>query len=192
LTPYFLTLIDLRVPDDADLAGGPVALKPLSEESGYLGLNETWESRFPQAVAWEDATEQQRRGNTSWLPDPLTARLWQSFVSNWPRTIIHFPRSDGAGGFGGGIHHPGREDHFLPADEPWSLVASGPVGSGVHVEYYAGLRQLRVLKTYNDNPYLVQLEALPPGLHVIYAVTTSDSSKEISHPSAVMFQRRKR
>ena len=191
MTPYLLTLIDLRVPADADPTAGPVALHPLAEESGYLGLNDTWNSRFPQIVAWTEATERQRRGNTSWLPDALTARLWQSFVSNWPSTIIHFPRSDGAGGFGGGMHHPGREDHFLPADEPWNLVASGPVGD-VRVEYYAGLQRLQVLKTYDNNPYLVQLEGLPPGLHIIHAVTTSGEAREISHPSTVMFQRRDR
>lgn len=192
MTPYFLTLIDLRVPADADLTAGPVALKTLAEESGYLGLNDTWGSRFPQVVAWKEATEQQRRSDTSWLPDALIARVWQSFVSDWPRTIIHFPRSDGAGGFGGGRHHPGREDHFLPADEPWNLVASGPIGGDVRVDYYAGLRKLRVLRTYNDNPYLVQLEGLPPGLHVIHTVTTVGEFQEISHPSTVMFQRRER
>jgi hypothetical protein len=67
---------------------------------------------------------------------------------------------------------------------------SGPVGSGVRVEYYAGLQKLRVLKKYDNNPYLVQLEGLPPGLHVIHAVTTRGDFQEISHPSTVMFQQR--
>jgi len=89
------------------------------------------------------------------------------------------------------VNHPDRSNHFLPANEPWNLVASGPTGDDVRVEYFAGLRPLRVLKRYRENPYLVQLEALEPGLHVIYAITTANGKKEISHPAPILFQARK-
>jgi hypothetical protein len=147
------------------------------------------ETSFPKAVAWKDATEAQRRGDSSWLPDALTARTWQCFVSNGPRTVIHFPRHDGSGGIRDSRHR-GRENHCLPANEPWRLLASGPLGEDVDVTYYAGLRQLQVLEGHTANPYLVQLEPLPPGLHVIHAITTSGRNREISHPSTVLFQTR--
>jgi len=189
MTPYFLTLVDQRVPVDA--GDGPVELKPLKEADAYLGLNDTWDTSNPQVVSWKDATEQQRRGDTSWLPDAETARIWRAFVSNRPKTVIHFPRYDGSGGFGH-ANHFGRENHFLPANEPWRLVASGPVGDDVSVAYFAGLKKLKVLKQYGDSPYVVQLEPLPPGLHAIHAVVRVGETEEISHPSTVLFQERVR
>ena len=83
-----------------------------------------------------------------------------------------------------------RPARLLPANEPWNLVASGSLGEDVTVEFYAGLKKLDVLKTYDENPFLVQLEGLPPGLHIIHAVTNSPDGTEISSPSTVMFQQR--
>lgn len=69
-------------------------------------------------------------------------------------------------------------------------MASGPLGERVTVDYYAGLKKLQVLRRYGDNPYVVQLEPLPAGLHVIYAVTSEETRQEISHPSTIMFEAR--
>ena len=189
MLPYIISLLDKRIPADADYAAGPVKLKDIPEEAGYLGLHDTWDTSLPQVVAWDKATQAQRRGNTSWLPDELVARTWQAFCSDRPRTVIHFPRTEGNGGIRES-QHPGRENHFLPANEPWNLLASGPMGDNITVEYFAGPKPLKVLKRYHDNPYLVQLEPLEPGLHIIHAITTIGDKKEISHPSAVLFQER--
>jgi hypothetical protein len=179
----------MRVPADADASAGPVPLTPLNEADGYLGLNETWNGNCPQVVPFAEASEPERRGDGSWLPDAFTARLWQSFVANWPRTVIHFPRFDGNEGFSF-VRPAGREIHFMEADKPFELLAAGPIGEDVTVEYYAGLKKLEVLARHRDNPYMVRLEALPPGLHVLYAVTTVDGDKEFSWPQPILFQRR--
>ena len=75
----------------------------------------------------------------------------------------------------------------MAAGQEWELVASGPTGTQVKVEYFAGLQPLRVVKTYDDNPYRVRLEGLEPGLHAIYAITTVDGVQEISRPVTVFF-----
>ncbi|MGC9454446.1 MAG: hypothetical protein ACP5HU_06240 [Phycisphaerae bacterium] len=189
MVPYFLRLIDMRVPEGADASAGPVELVQLDESDGYIGLNDTWDGNWPVVLPFPEATEEQRRGDASWLPDEFTARLWQAFVANWPRTVIHFPRFDGNEGFG--FTRPqGREIHFMEANRPFNLLASGPIGENVTVEYYAGLRKLEVLHRYRDNPYMVRLEALPPGLHVLYAITTVDGEKEICWPQPILFQSR--
>ena len=78
----------------------------------------------------------------------------------------------------------------MPADEPWNLVASGPRGDHVGVEYYAGLKKLKVLRTYDNNPLVVQLEPLPPGLHLIHAVTTVGDKRGISRGQTILFHSR--
>ncbi|MFO8014375.1 MAG: hypothetical protein R6X20_13845 [Phycisphaerae bacterium] len=189
ILPYFLRCIDLRVPAGADPSAGPVALKRLDEADGYLGLNATWDTSDPQVVPFKEADEATRRGDVSWLPDEYTARVWRVFVSNWPKTVIQFPRFDGNEGFS--FTRPeGRVIHFMEAGVPFNLLACGPFGKDVTVEYWAGLKRLKVLRRYRDNPYLVQLEPLPPGLHVLHAITTVDGKREISRPAPILFQRR--
>ena len=75
-----------------------------------------------------------------------------------PRTVILFPRFDGSGGIRAS-HHAGRENHMVAADEPWNLLATGPAGDDIEVDYFAGLRKLKVLRSYCDNPYAVPARA---------------------------------
>jgi len=182
--PYFLELLNLRIPPDADYRKGPVRLKTLAETSGWLGLTDTWETNFPEVVPFR-----QYRGkseNLVWLPSERIARLWQAFVSENPRTIIHFPMFEGTSTYGGPQPH-GWHNSFLAANEPFELVASGPLGDDLSVEYYADLNRLKVLA---GSDYRVRLEGLPPGLHSIYAITTFGGRKEISRPVTIMFQQR--
>ena len=79
----------------------------------------------------------------------------------------------------------------MAAGEPFELVAAGPAGPDVTVEYFDAGEPLRVLARHDANPFRVTLEARAPGLHAIYAVTTTaDGSQEISRPVTVFFQRR--
>ena len=64
-------------------------------------------------------------------------------------------------------------------------------GEHVEVEYYAGLKKLRVLKSDRDNLYTVQLEPLPSGLHVIHSVTRFGGKEEISARNPILFQTQK-
>jgi len=183
--PYFLELIEMRIPSDADYTKGPVTLKRLSENTGWFGLVDTWETHFPQAVPVGTY-----RGNSKslvWLPNEKTARLWQAFVSENPKTIIHFPMFEGHNWYGGPQPH-GWRNSYLAANEPFELVASGPLGEDLSVEYYDGLTPLKVLA---GQDYRVTLEGLSPGLHSIYAITTVGGKKEISRPVTIIFQERK-
>ncbi len=184
--PYFLECLRLRLPEKHDYAKGP-NLKALREEDGWFGLAETWETSFPEVVPVKDYKGDSKR--LVWLPTELTARIWQAFVSFDPRTVIHFPMFEGRPTYGGRRPH-GWHNSYMEAGVPWELVASGPLGDDLKVEYYAGLEKLEVLKVHGS-PYRVTLGALPPGLHAIYAITTVDGIREISRPVTVLFQKRR-
>lgn len=186
--PYFVDVTAMRVPADHDFAKGPAKLNELKEEDGYLGLIDTWETSFPQAVPFK-----QYKGdpaNAVWLPNARVARAWQAFVSFNPRTVIHFPMFEGHNCIGQAQPYGWHNSH-MAAKEPFEIVASGPVGEGLKVEFYSDLQPLRVLKQPDKaNPYRLTVEGLAPGLHVLYAITTVDGRQEISRPVTVMFHAR--
>jgi pimeloyl-ACP methyl ester carboxylesterase len=92
-------LLALRLPDDyeAQVMKGPVKLKELSEESGWLGVMNVEEKPAGQSRLSPPSTLKQlrvtaaeihsfaafpaERGAAHWLPDAETARAWHKFVS---------------------------------------------------------------------------------------------------------------
>ncbi len=187
LYPYLVDCARLRVPAGHDFASGPARLRRLAEEDGYLGLMDSWESNYPKAVPFNEHRGD-RRG-TVWLPTARVARAWQAFMSQGPRTVIHFPTFEGHSTVGQPQPNGWHNSH-LAADEPFEVAASGPLGPGVKVEFFADLEPLRVVGRGGANPYRVRAGGLPPGLHVLYAVTTVGGRQEISRPVTVMFHRR--
>jgi hypothetical protein len=187
MDPYFADCVARRVPSGHDFSTGPAKLNALKEEDGYLGLIDSWETNYPQAVPFKDY--QGDRSKTVWLPTSRVARAWQSFVSYDPRTVIHFPTFEGNNTIGQPQPNGWRNSH-LAADEPFEMVASGPTGEAVKVRFYADLEPLKVARQDRSQPYRLTAAGLPPGLHVLYAITTIGGTVEISRPVTVMFHRR--
>ena len=184
--PYFADLLDLRLPASAD-AGTPASLRALNEEAGWFGLTGSWNGNAPEIAPVRGFTGD--RSGCVWLPNEHTARVWQAFASNNPRTVIHFPTFDGTNTFGGPQPWDWRVSQ-MEAGTPWELVATGPLGEGVAVEFYAGLRKLKTTRRDPANPYRVTVEPLPPGWHAIHAITTVGGVREISRPVTVFFHAR--
>ena len=70
---------------------------------------------------------------------------------------------------------------------PFEVLASGPLGDGLEVAYYAGATRL---KQVGGSAYRPVLEGLPPGLHALYAVTTVGGAREVSRPVLIFFGKR--
>jgi hypothetical protein len=170
----------VRLPERADHARGPVALRELPEEEGYLGLADTWESNFPEAVPFREARD---AANAVWLPTELAARVWQAFVSFDPRTVIQFPTFDGNETYGEVLPR-GWHNSCIAAGKSFRVLATGPIGDDVAVDFYADLRKLKRL---GGGLYDPVLEPVEPGLHVLYAITKIGGTREISRPALIYF-----
>ncbi len=167
----------LRIPAESDYSKAAPALNTLREEDGWAGQVDTWGTNMATVAAWKDAGDNASR---IWLPDEAVARTWQATVANFPRVVINYPTFDGNASFDS-PPPPYWHNSILEANVPFALVASGPLGNGLSVKYFAGDRLLKVLTTHGS-PYRVTLEGLPPGIHSIHAQVTIDGASEVSHP----------
>lgn len=179
---YFQEVIRMRLPAQHDYTTGPATLATLKHEEGWYGDTTTWKTSHPRIVPVREY-----EGDTTpmvWLPNRKLARIWQSFVSFAPRTVILWPYSDGQEWEGSGRGY----NCMLEARKPFPILAMGPTGPGLKVEYFAGDEPLRVL---SGSGYQVVVDGLEPGYHAIYAVTTLGDLREISRPVGILFQERK-
>jgi hypothetical protein len=191
LFPFFVDCTELRVPAGHDFSAGPAKLNRLKDEDGWLCVADSWidpqPSNYPPVFPAKGY-----RGDAKlvcWMPTERLARTWQAFVSFNPFTVLCFPAFDG-----GAIGHaqpPEMHNSSLPAAEPFEIVASGRIAKDLKIEFYADTKPLEVLPRSDGNPFRASAAGLPPGLHVLYAVTTIGDIKEISRPVTIMFYARK-
>lgn len=78
---FFEHVIPRRLDLSADPTAGPVVLKAISEETGYLADDATWSSGLTKYSAYGEFVGNKRGGNTSWLLDEDIAFLHQGFSS---------------------------------------------------------------------------------------------------------------
>ncbi|MDP2990533.1 MAG: hypothetical protein Q8O57_08220, partial [Kiritimatiellota bacterium] len=69
---FMKTMISLRVPQDADLARGPVKLKAIKESDGWLGQN--WEPKFRHPAVYD---------TSDWMRSDALWREWYGQNTNW-------------------------------------------------------------------------------------------------------------
>lgn len=97
--PWINRLIEMRVPKDWDPLKGPVELKTLKEEDGWVGLNDNWwvpldelddlDGENNEIFAFSDFDGDFTR--TSWLPDESTAWMWRAYNSRHPKVKLVSP-----------------------------------------------------------------------------------------------------
>jgi|GEM_PF-4561884 len=171
-------MIAHRLPPGFDPGKARPTLVPLSAKDGLLGRIDQWKSSaIPEVVAYDEKL--MASGNYAWLPNKRVARAWQAFSVYMPETAILFPTHRGK-------EHAHTVDHVLPANKPFTLLATGPVGANIKVEFYADLKRLERLDD-GSKPYAATIAGLPPGLHSLYAVTTTEKGEQLSRPNPILF-----
>lgn len=190
LYPFFLDVLDLRLPADWKPGNGRPELAVLAEDSGWLGEWDGMRGRYATIMPFADH-QGGGKGKLVWLPTARTAHLWRAFVVDRPRILIHFPAFDGTSTFGG-IQPKGDFNDVLAAGEAFPVVASGPVVDGMTVTWFVDGEVVEAEPLVGpEQPWLVRLPAQDPGLHTITAVLEIDGQREGSHPETLHFARRR-
>lgn len=84
--PFWEEMIARRIPPSADPRNGPISLRPLVEDSGYLLDDESWEETIPFIAPANDYPRDP--GTASWLPSRDMAYLMRGFAAwNTPLTL---------------------------------------------------------------------------------------------------------
>ncbi len=83
---YYVVCLEQRLPADADGRQGPVALKPLPLEDGWLADPDSWRSGMTHVAPW--AEYDRDRTAAVWLPDAGSAQLYRAIATyDVPLTI---------------------------------------------------------------------------------------------------------
>lgn len=79
IRPFIAECVRLRLPPEADPRNGPVALRALSEESGWLAEPESYQHGFAQIYSYGNYPGVRR--TASWLPTERVAMIFRAFAS---------------------------------------------------------------------------------------------------------------
>ena len=156
--PFLDHVVRLRYPADADPTRGPVKLKQLTLESGWLADNASWTSGLTRIAAYGDY--QGDKSAASWLPDQDLAFIYRAFATyNRPLKIV--------------IPNLGATNTLAinaGADLPIVVDDSG-FAEWKKLEFFDGAAKLGELAE-GPAKWTCKARDLTPGYHVISALAT--------------------
>jgi hypothetical protein len=177
--PWIKAIVRLRLDADADPTNGPVQLKPVVLEEGWLGDRATTNGAYPTVAAWADYKGD--KAAASWFPDRATAEVWRAWsAKNVPVTLeavttnhsAKLPELDARK----------SRDLNVPAGVGVTLSVSVKPGATVKkVAYYAGDKLLGEVAAA---PWNFEWTKPPSGCHVVHARWMgADDQPGASNPS---------
>jgi len=180
--PYLDAMFRARVPADASAAGGPVTLKPLRLEDGWLGDRVTWDSPWATVAPWSEYKGD--RAAAVWLPNPAIAFLWRAFESKDPPVRIDAATADGK------VRLPEGKKRRMVVEAGTTIVLEAAVNARTDVRkvrFYAGDQ---VLGDVAQAPWKTEWKNASPGPHGVFAAWESASGKEgVSNPALVVVRK---
>ena len=180
--PFLDAVIAARVPQAADPTTGPMKLKPMRVEDGWLGDRETWNTNCASIASYNDYNGD--KASAAWLPNRYVAYVWRSFVSKDPPLQVVAQTTDGRL----------KTLPFKPTDKRFSIV---PHDASVELmaEVRPGVEIRRVVFYDGDvrlgetavTPFRLRWTQLPAGPRTVYAeYTTADGKIGVSNPVLVL------
>lgn len=79
IRPFIAECVSLRLPPDADPRKGPVKLRDIPEESGWLVSEDTYKTGFADISSYADYRGNRR--SAGWLPSQRVAMIFRAFAS---------------------------------------------------------------------------------------------------------------
>ena len=148
--PFWVEMIQARIPNDWQPQQGRPSLKEIKWEDGYWGLINSWKTNLPQ-IAAVDSFRGQVDDGLVWLPNEATARMWSAFVSHRPQAAIMWPIAE----FGPFMGPRSLDNRLTVVDssEPIPVLAAGPMGNEMQVHWF--INGVAVVPVWIDpeNPY---------------------------------------
>lgn len=169
IRPFIAECVSLRLPPDADPRTGPVKLRDIPEESGWLVDEHTYKAGFADIAAYADYRGDRR--SAGWLPSQRVAMIFRAFASYHKATAE--TGIDGTAGptvdCGATVgYHVGR-----------------PTGAWNSVELFEGTMSLGKF-TPADARLAVQRAADAPGYLAFHGVVTfADGTRRTTLPRRV-------
>ena len=174
--PLLDTCVRLRYPKDGNVRTGPLKLKPIAAESGWLADNTTWKSgltRIAPATGFRGDL-----GATSWLPSEDIAFIYRAYATYDPALTIIAPQSSWP--------QPGwnRQRFWEPGSDVALVVDDTQFPHWRKLEFYDGARKLGEIGS--GSPQLMARK-LPAGYHVFSVLGTDEQGKlRTSNPVLVI------
>jgi hypothetical protein len=169
ILPYFDREIHDRLPAGKTAVDEPVALRPESEELGWLGDRATWGDPLPLIAPWPRYRGD--RAKAVWLPDAYVARLWRAFMTKDPLlTLAAAPAKDVVEGKRAG-------ELLVRAGGEITLEATMKEGvKAVKVDFYDG----DLLLGWSMAPYRYTWKDVPAGAHGIIGIAALEGGGQAS------------
>jgi hypothetical protein len=172
LLRFFHNMIRLRYPADQNPVNGPVTLKEVPFDSGWLADQTTWQTPNGMTAIAPVGTYAGDLVNPSWLPDKDTAFLFRA-ASSFNRPIS-LATSTGAMAFAAG------------ASVTLTCNTSG-FADWTKIEFYNG--GTKVGEVAAGNPAELTLNNLPPAVYGFVALGyKADGTVRTSNPFAVVMR----
>jgi PKD repeat protein len=152
-------VIEMRLPRDWMPGGAAPVLRPLAEDSGWLGDNTTWESNSSTIVSFTaSAAALSEKRTMSWLPDRYLAEAWRSVTTHLPPVKLSSPVSALA------TTRP-KQLAYLLAGAGQSMALNAATGSVSSVDWKNGDVLVR---TESSAPFSTILSTVTGGIHLIH------------------------
>ena len=180
--PYLDAMFRARLPAGARATGGPVTLKAVRLEDGWLGDRATWDSQSATIAPW--AEYKGDKASAVWLPNRAIAFLWRAFESKDPPVRIGAATADGKIGL------PEGKKRRMVVEAGATVVLEAVVNAGTDVRkvrFYAGDQ---VLGEVAQAPWKTEWKNAAPGPHGVFAMWESGSGKQgVSNPALVVVRK---
>ncbi len=155
---FFDRVIEKRMPNDWVPGTAPVLL-PLTEDSGWLGDNSTWESAASSIVSFAASGASLNAKRTmSWLPDQTLAEAWRAITTHLPAGNLTSPVSTLS------TTKP-KQLAYLQAGNSQALGLTVPDGNVASVTWRDGDSDAG---TVTSSPFSQTLSNLSWGLHLVW------------------------
>ena len=177
--PWIQAVVRLRLPADADPTQGPVKLKPVVLEDGWLGDRESASGTFATVAAWGDYKGD--KAAAAWFPDRATAEVWRAWSTKNSPVTLEAATADGSAKLPAFDPKKSR-DLKVPAGVGVKLSVSVKPGTAVKkVAYYAGDT---LIGEATAAPWEFEWAKPPAGCHAVHARwTRADDKPGASNPS---------